>query len=193
MKIEIRSRFDDSILFTAEVESVRVAIELAVNNNANLYGADLRSADLRSADLYGANLRSANLYGANLHSADLRSANLHGADLPYYQVCPPSGEFIAWKAGREGETIKLRIPWFARRNSCITGRKCRCELAIVESIEGANGKQIGSCECWSNDYDFRYKVGCFVKPDNGYDSSIFKECTNGIHFFLTKREAEDWV
>ena len=153
MKIEIRSRFDDSILFTAEVESVRVAIELAVNNNANLYGADL----------------------------------------PYYQVCPPSGEFIAWKAGREGETIKLRIPWFARRNSCITGRKCRCELAIVESIEGANGKQIGSCECWSNDYDFRYKVGCFVKPDNGYDSSIFKECTNGIHFFLTKREAEDWV
>ena len=72
MKINIVSRWDSSVLFTAEAASILLALEAAIKS-----GADLRSADLRSADL-----RSANLSGANLYGADLRSADLSGANLP---------------------------------------------------------------------------------------------------------------
>jgi hypothetical protein len=36
-----------------------------------------------------------------------------------------------------------------------------------------------------------YQAGEFVKPDS-YDPSIYVECSNGIHFFLTRTEAENY-
>jgi len=91
MKIEIKSRFDGSVLFALETESLKLCVEAAVKSKANLSGADLRDADLSGAYLSGANLRSANLRdaylsgaylsGANLRSANLRSANLRDAYL----------------------------------------------------------------------------------------------------------------
>ena len=48
---------------------------------AYLYNADLRNADLRNADLYGAHLRGADLSGADLRGARLSEADLKGAHL----------------------------------------------------------------------------------------------------------------
>jgi pentapeptide repeat protein len=59
MKFEIKSRFDSSVLFSVETESLKRALELAVKQGADLRGADLRGADLRGADLRGADLRGA--------------------------------------------------------------------------------------------------------------------------------------
>ena len=83
MKIQIKNRFNDSVLFEYESEknSIKKTVEQAVNAGANLRGANLRGADLRGADLRGANLRCANLSGADLVGANLRCANLSGADL----------------------------------------------------------------------------------------------------------------
>jgi hypothetical protein len=101
MKIEIKSRWSGSVLFSLETDSLRLAVEAAIKQGAdlsdadlgcaNLRGADLgcanlRRADLRSADLSRANLSradlsDANLHYANLHCADLRDANLHYANL----------------------------------------------------------------------------------------------------------------
>jgi len=36
-----------------------------------------------------------------------------------------------------------------------------------------------------------YKVGETVKPDS-FDDNPFVECTHGIHFFITRQEAEDY-
>ncbi len=60
---------------------VRLAVKWAIQNGADLYGANLSRANLSSANLSGANLSRANLYGANLRSANLSGANLYGADL----------------------------------------------------------------------------------------------------------------
>ena len=85
--IEIKSRWDGSVLYTSEsARDVRAAVEEAVSKGANLSGADLRDAYLRGANLSdaylgGANLSDAYLRGANLSGADLRGANLGGADL----------------------------------------------------------------------------------------------------------------
>jgi hypothetical protein len=95
MKFDIKSRWDNSVIFTAEIEatddtpvSIRLglAVKAACKVRANLRGAylggaDLGGADLRGAYLGGADLRGANLGGAYLRGADLEGANLRGADL----------------------------------------------------------------------------------------------------------------
>ena len=88
LKIEIKNRWTDSLLFEFEKEdntlkdTLLKAIEKGANlRGADLYGADLSGANLREANLYGANLYGADLCGANLRGADLRGANLRGADL----------------------------------------------------------------------------------------------------------------
>jgi len=78
MKFEIKHRVTGSILFECDALSLKLAVELAVEQKA-----DLSSADLRYANLSYTNLRYANLSSANLSSADLRYANLSSADLRY--------------------------------------------------------------------------------------------------------------
>ncbi len=88
---EIKNRWTGKVLFAAGGETLRDVVKQAVQERAdlygaNLYGADLDGANLRGADLYGANLGGANLggadlYGANLGGADLGDANLYGANL----------------------------------------------------------------------------------------------------------------
>jgi len=78
---EIKDKFDGTVLFALETESMRLCVEEALSSSANLSSADLRSADLSSANLNHANLRSADLSSADLRSADLRYANLRAAKI----------------------------------------------------------------------------------------------------------------
>lgn len=41
-----------------------------------------------------------------------------------------------------------------------------------------------------HDPAFTYSVGAVVKPRLAYDGSPWVECTSGIHFYLTREEAE---
>src|SRR5579859_2719398 len=95
MKFAIKNRWSGKVQFEATIKvkaadpdslKTALAVKWAIQNGANLSGADLYGADLSGANLSGANLRVANLYGAdlrvaNLYGADLRGANLSGADL----------------------------------------------------------------------------------------------------------------
>uniref|UniRef100_A0A6H1Z952 Pentapeptide repeat-containing protein n=1 Tax=viral metagenome TaxID=1070528 RepID=A0A6H1Z952_9ZZZZ len=154
--------------------------EIAENNKYNLFNADLSYADLSYAKLSH----------ANLSYAKLSHTNLSHAILPHFQICPEKGQFIAFKKGRNDEIIELLIPKDAKRNSCLMSRKCRSSKAIVISIT-KDGKKLDSCECWNTKYDFIYKVGETVYPDS-YDPDIRTNCSHGIHFFITRKEAERW-
>jgi len=81
MLIEIKSGWTGAILFSVEAESLKMAVEMAVKQGANLGGANLEGANLEDANLGGANLEGANLEDANLGGANLRGANLRGANL----------------------------------------------------------------------------------------------------------------
>jgi hypothetical protein len=81
MKIGIKNRWTAEVIFSAEADSIKAAVLLAIEAGANLSSADLRRANLRSADLRRANLRSADLSSADLSSADLSSADLRSANL----------------------------------------------------------------------------------------------------------------
>ena len=159
---------------------------------ANLSGADLRGADLSGADLRGADLRRANLSGADLRGADLSGADLRGADLSGvkanelttgFWTCPPEeGSFIGWKKCRENVIVKLLIPEDAKRSSATT-RKCRCDKAFVLDIFG------GDQGVSKHNLTFIYRKGETVSVDD-FDDNRWNECSSGIHFFITREEAE---
>jgi len=164
-------------------------------SHAYLAYADLSHANLSHANLCNANLCDANLFHAilshaNLYDAYLAYTNLSHAKLPNYKICPEEGQFIAFKKGRNSEIIELLIPEDAKRNSCLISRKCRSSKAIVISIT-KDGKELDSCECWNKAYDLVYKVGETIYPDS-YNKDIRTDCSHGIHFFITREEAERW-
>ena len=154
---------------------------------AYLRGANLRGADLYGADLYGADLRGANLHGANLHGANLHGANLYGAeDIPAFvgaqTIIVSEGQIIGWKKCRNGVIVKISIPAEARRSNA-TGRKCRAEYADVLDVIGA---EVGVSQ---HDGTTEYRVGQRVACDKWCEDR-WQECAGGIHFFLTREEAE---
>ena len=59
--MEIKNRFDGSVLYSGEALTMTELLENAVKDGASLYGANLYGANLD-----GANLDGASLYGANL-------------------------------------------------------------------------------------------------------------------------------
>jgi len=54
MIFTIRNRYTDSVMFEAEADTFVTAVEMAIQQRANLTRADLTRADLYGANLYGA-------------------------------------------------------------------------------------------------------------------------------------------
>ena len=159
---------------------------------ANLRSANLRSADLRSADLIYADLRSADLSYADLRSADLSYADLNSvknADIALAMTrILPEGDIIGYKRCRDDRIVKLLIPKEAKRSHAF-GRKCRAEYAeVLEITKGS--KQFKTARS-TYDESFVYKVGETVRPIKPFSKDWTDECASGIHFFITKLEA-DW-
>ena len=133
------------------------------------------------ADLQGADLQDADLQGAKLQGAKLQDANLQGANLPFFQITPIGFPLYGFKKLSNGSIATLLIPAEAKRTASLVGRKCRAEYVIVVEGEGFS----------KHDGKIQYSVGQTVKPDS-YNDDIRIECTNGIHFFMTVEEAEDY-
>ena len=175
MKTQIKDRFTGAVLFECDTPdnvssglAVRDALEKAVASRANL----------SRADLSGANLSGANLYGANLSRAK-------NAELVIAQTrILPDGDLIGWKKCKDGVIVKLAIPAAAKRSHAF-GRKCRAEFADVLEVIGA------SSGVSSHDDKTEYRVGCRVEADR-FDENWQEECSGGIHFFITRIEAENY-
>ena len=192
-------------LFDAKLRSA--SLNGADLSGANLRGADLRYVDLKEAnlhgaDLSGANLRSADLCFTNLHSANLCGADLRSADLGHTDLtqaacsgtvlnlqCPEEGSFIAWKKLAGDSIAKLLIPEDAKRSSGTT-RKCRASKAVVLAIYNRNGEETSKNRS-RYDFEFLYQVGETIYPDL-WDENRWNECSHGIYFFISRKEAEEY-
>ena len=164
---------------------------------SDLSWCDLSRSNLSGCDLSRSNLSRSNLSGCNLSGCDLSWSDLSGCDLsgaknvPYIPMtCPDSGEFTGWKKAN-GKIVKLLIPADARRSSA-TGRKCRCDKAVVSAIENFDGTDSGLASIASSrDANFIYTVGETVTvPD--FCEDRFKECAAGIHFFINRQEVVEY-
>ena len=139
---------------------------------AYLAGADLGDAYLRGADLRGANL-------AGVKDAD----KIQDILISHTSICP-EGTIIGWKKCHNNVIVKLEIPAEAKRSNA-TGRKCRAEYAKVLEVIGAS---VGISK---HDNKTEYREGEIIKPD-AWGDNRWDECSNGIHFFITRLEAENY-
>ena len=214
--IKIVSRFDSStaLFESATAKTVKECVIEAVSQGADLSRADLSGADLSWADLSGADLSQADLSraylyvadlsrailgradlsGANLHGADLSRADLSGADLSgalhaelaiaRTRILPDEGSVVGWKKCRDGVIVKLLVPEGAKRSHAF-GRKCRAEWVEVLEVFGAD---VGVS---MHDEETKYRKGEIVRPDS-FSDNWQDECAPGIHFFITRLEAENY-
>ena len=211
--IAIKNWWTGSIIFQSTKSTIRDAVIERLVSGADLYSADLRDANLHYANLYGANLSGADLYGANLyganlsgadlyganlrdanlHYADLRGANLYGAKDADYAIAQtrilPEGDIIGYKKCQDNKIVKLLIPKEAKRSHAF-GRKCRAEFAQVLEITKGTRKLKTAISTFNS--GFKYEVGKTVKPVEPFEDDWTNECASGIHFFITKIEAENY-
>lgn len=114
MKIKIKNRWKDKVIFETDAETIDDGIRAAI----------AARADLRDADLHGADLHGAKITGPELE----RILNT--------RTIVPAGDLIGWKKLQQGTICKLQIPAAAKRVGGLIGRKCRAEYAIVISGRG---------------------------------------------------------
>ena len=155
---------------------------------ANLRYADLRYADLTRVDLYGADLTNASLTDAVLTDADLSGANLTDTILDEKEQCRKGivlNEPMVGYKELDSEIIILEIPVGAKVFSINNNRR-RTNKAKVIDIQGET--ELSSM----HDASFKYHVGDEIEITN-FDERYNVECSTGIHFFLTRDEAEKYV
>ena len=176
--MQIKHKHTGAVLFDANCATIHECAEAAVRARAELRGADLREAYLREA-----NLRVADLRGAYLSGADLS-----GAKLPDFWLCPEEGAFVGWKKLSGGSIAKLEIPAEAKRVCSPVGRKMRAEYVKTLAVFDRDGESV-TFDVGARDGKTKYIVGEITRPDK-FDDDIRVECTHGIHFFITRAEAE---
>jgi hypothetical protein len=155
--------------------------------SAYLAGADFTSANLASAYLAGADLTGADFTGADLAGADLAGADFTGAKgaelaIARTRILPAEGNLVGWKKCADGVLVKLLIPTDARRSHAF-GRKCRAEFVRVLEVIGAKEARSGYNSA------VVYRPGVIVHCDK-WCEDYTQECAGGIHFFITREEAE---
>ena len=151
---------------------------------ANLSGANLYGDDLSGADLSGADLSGANLSGAKLSGADLSRAKLSDSDR--FRLGKVLDEpLVGYKKTKEGVVITAEIPAGAIV-FCINGSKCRTNQAKITDMAGR--------DVLHSQYDnsFEYHLGQEIDIKD-FNLMYNVECASGFHFFMTRKEAEEYT
>lgn len=143
------------------------------------------------------------IYKSNLDDSSVKESNFDNIRLIRNSGtllnCPVEGSFIGFKGlcskNRRNLLIcKLEIPMDAKRSSAF-GRKCRCSKAKVLEILAMDDEYNFTIPVEKgfslHESGFEYKVGEMVYPDS-FDDDRWIECSNGIHFFMTKQETIDY-
>ena len=162
---------------------------------AYLIGANLIGANLRGAYLIGANLRGAYLTGAYLTGAYLRNADLRCADLSYTDL---SYTDLAGVDLRNANLSGANL-----RNANLTGANLlgAKNIPFIPMACPDTGAFIGykkasgyilKLEISNYDKNFIYRLGEIVEEPN-FCEDRWNECAEGIHFFINRQEAVEYI
>lgn len=171
-------------------------------SGADLSNAELIYSNLRKAKFIGANLTRANLYGANLADVKIKGTVFYETSFLLAKnipnciplACPSTGEFIGYKKALalngKAVIVCLKIPKDAARLSA-GGPKCRCDKAEVIDITSIDGKKKYEKAVSGFDETFLYRTGEKIHVEN-FCKDRWSECDSGIHFFVNRKQAEDY-
>lgn len=165
----------------------------------NLINADISSSYISSCSFGDTIITNANFEKTVLSDTTLQSTTKDAKIFPYIPLyCPDTGSFIGWKKcyiipelKDYPVIVKLLIPNDAKRTSAFSS-KCRCSKAKVLEIQDIEGNQLTVPVYSGYDKTFVYEVGKTVYP-NRFDDNRWHECANGIHFFVNKQEAINYI
>ena len=112
---------------------------------------------------------------------------------PVETIVPETGSFIGYKKVRLDNgscgVVRLKVLEDSKRSNG-TSCMCRCSKAKVLSIIDERGEYYRQGYSFY-DKSFKYKVGEVVEVEN-FNDNKFLDCTHGIHFFMTEKEAWDY-
>ena len=201
------SQFIGAFMYKANLENARMDsadLSYADLSEAFLGHVNLSNADLSMANLSNTRLECSNLNFAKMYGAKIDGANMHGDSLIHTNLYGAIGSLIEYrkgkilrddiigykkcadKDGRQDVIVTLKIP----RGSIvfsINGKKCRTNRAIVLDITGAD-----RAYSLSREHTASYYVGDEINIYN-FNCQYNLECAEGIHFFMTREEAEGYI
>ena len=140
----------------------------------------------------------ANLSNVNLRYTDLNNTKYNHLTSFFALQCPEKGSFIAYKKAlsiennNEVEVIVELLVMEDSERSSATSRKCRFSHTKTLSITSLDGKINYSIAHSMKYSDFIYEVGKENTVDD-FDKNRWNECSTGIHGFITREEAVNYL
>jgi hypothetical protein len=145
-------------------------------------------------------------YNVTFKNCNMVGCEAINSNIVFPQHIPSEGSFIAWKKASMREfngdhygdhykhtdiIVKLRIPDDAER--CSANHKCRANKVEVIQYETLDGEKLPDDIEVHSFYDatFWYHIGMIEIPDYIYYPQL--ECGGGIHFFLNRNDAVNYV
>lgn len=164
-------------------------------NTAILTDADFAYADCAYSNFKKAKLNNILFIHANLYNASFIDCKILKTKYPkiddgtafFALQCPEEGAFVGFKKSYDDKIIKLLIMKDSLRSSA-TSRKCRASKVKVLAITDFKGKMQFEKTYSNYDRSFVYKVGDIIEIKK-FNKDRWEECSNGIHFFITREEA----
>ena len=150
---------------------------------SHFYMANMTSMEVTESQILDSDIFGADLYDACFHNSKLEDVKYDKSTRWYEMHCPEKGEFIGYKKLRGGIIATLLIPEDALRASGTTG-DCRCSKALVTAL--SDGATVGHNFSFP---ELEYRLGEWVVAD-GFNPDRWTMHSNGIHFFMTEREAQ---
>ena len=164
MKIEIKNRYTNAVLFTHDCpeNTVKDTLLAALSARASLRGASLRGASLEGASLEGASLEGASLRGASLRGASLEGASLRGASLEGASLRGASLR----GASLEGASL---------RGAQLTKDEKVSETSVRPFLQiGPLGSRNDTLRLWLTDKGPRIQAGCFWGTVEEFQAAVTK-------------------
>lgn len=186
---------------------------IADSKISNVYITNTKLCDIFVDD--PSSIKNCDFSKANFHDLRITSAvDIENVSYPFIRNICGEGDIIGWKKAyiyedspyyndnekyiivqRPKECIvKLLIPSDAKRLSSING-KCRCDKAKVLELYNLSSDVPLDDECTAKSIfllkKIAYKKNEFVYA-NAFDDNPMRECSMGIHFFMTREEAEKY-
>lgn len=173
-------------------------------SHSNFYGVIFDHSNLSYSDLRYSNFACSRFNGSNLFCSDVRFSNLEHATLlkdrllpltkATLSIVPQSGIFTGWKKVvdlRNKREWLLELEIIGARVNAIGSRKCRAsEVKVISAnVLGEDEGCFPPTFTAMRNAAFIYEIGKTYKVDN-FNDDIREECGAGIHFFITRKEAE---
>lgn len=185
----------DSRIICCNLSSVDLVESILIDDTFERCNFDL--ANLKNSYIKLSNLYNNNFYGSFLKDAEIKNSRLNGSNLietrfdevqinlkEYRKGKVLTEDIIGYKQCLNHVIVTLKIPRGAIVFS-VNGQKCRTNKAEVIAIDGAN-------RAYSRYNRMSYYVGDKFNIYN-FNCEYNQECSEGIHFFMTREEAEAFL